>query len=178
MLSTRHSDTIYKISKNDGSIIWRLHGHGGERSDFNMGNLNFSRQHDARFREQNETHTIISFLDNAVGADPQPATSKWSRGLLVALREDEMTAEIIASYDHPHEGHSFRRGSYQVLPNRNVLMGTYPRHVQAILVISVRLHFGVCVLTTGRMVRAGAAYRAHSGWKGRHGGCNGRAKVR
>jgi hypothetical protein len=125
LLSTRHSDTIYKISKDDGSIIWRLHGHGGERSDFEMRNLNFSRQHHARIREQNETHTIISFLDNAVGADPQPATTEWSRGLLVALREDTMNAEIIASYGHPHKGQTYRRGSYQTLPNGNVFMGTY-----------------------------------------------------
>lgn len=93
-----------------------------------MGNLNFSRQHHARIHEQNETHTIISFLDNAVGADPQPATTPWSRGLVVALREDTMTVEILAEYDHPHRGHAFRRGSTQILPNGNVFMGTYLIH--------------------------------------------------
>lgn len=125
LFSARHSDTIYKISADDGSILWRLHGHGGERSDFDMGNLNFSRQHHARIHEQNETHTIITFLDNAVGADQQPATSQWSRALTVSLREDlePMTAEIIASYDHPKQRHSFRRGSYQVLPDGNVFVG-------------------------------------------------------
>ena len=125
LLSTRHSDTIYKISKDDGSIIWRLFGHGGERSDFNMGNLNFSRQHHARIHEQNETHTILTLLDNAKGADQQPPTSAWTRALTVALREDlnPMTAEIIASYDHPAHEHAFRRGSFQVLPNGNAFVG-------------------------------------------------------
>jgi hypothetical protein len=129
MLSTRHSDTIYKISKDDGSILWRLYGLGGERSDFDMGNLNFSRQHDARFREHNGTHTIISFLDNATGADPQPASSEWTRGLLVALDENAMTASIISSYDHPHGGRCFRRGSYQPLPSGNVFIGIFSYRV-------------------------------------------------
>ena len=93
------------------------------RSDFEMVRLNFSRQHHVRILEQNETHTTISLLDNAVGADPQPATTPWSRGLVVTLREDTMTAELVASYDHPHRGHAFRRGSNQILPNGNVFMG-------------------------------------------------------
>ncbi|KAK5173310.1 uncharacterized protein LTR77_001991 [Saxophila tyrrhenica] len=123
LLSTRHSDTIYKISADDGSILWRLHGLGGDRSDFAMGDLKFSRQHDVRFREHNVTHLIISFLDNATGADPQPATHEWSRGLLIAVSERDMTAAVIASYDHPQHGKSYRRGSYQPLPNGNVFMG-------------------------------------------------------
>lgn len=103
--------------------MWRLYGYGGERSDFDMGNLNFSRQHHARFREQNETHTIISFLDNAIGADPRPGSSAWTRGMLVALDETNMKASIVASYDHPHGKYAFRRGSYQPLPNGNVFIG-------------------------------------------------------
>ena len=123
IISTRHADTIYKISKDDGSIIWRLHGQGGKRSDFEMINLNFTRQHHVKIHKQNETHTIISFLDNATGADPQPASSRWSRGIFAAINENTMEAELIAHFDHPHQGHAFRRGSMQPLPNGNVFMG-------------------------------------------------------
>lgn len=92
-------------------------------SDFEMIDLNFTRQHHVKIREQNETHTIISFLDNAKGADPQPASTPWSRGIIAAIREDTMQAEMLAHYDHPHQGHSFRRGSMQPLPNGNIFMG-------------------------------------------------------
>ena len=79
--------------------MWRLHGHGGEKSDFEMINdLNFTRQHDVKIHEQNETHTIISFLDNAVGADPQPASTPWSRGIFAAIDEVNMQATLVAQY--------------------------------------------------------------------------------
>lgn len=119
MFSARHADTLYKISKDDGHIVWRLNGLGGDLNDFEMNGLNFSRQHHARFHEQNDTHTIISLLDNARGQDKRTPSSKWSRALLIALRTDvqPMTAELVRSYDHPYGNHAFRRGSYQVLPN-------------------------------------------------------------
>ena len=40
LLSARHADTIYKVSKDDGSILWRL---GGVQSDFES-DFRFSRQ--------------------------------------------------------------------------------------------------------------------------------------
>ena len=102
-----------------------MNGRDRERSDFEIRILNFSRQHHTRIREQNNTHTIVSFLDNAIRADQQPAITEWSRDLLLILREDIMRAEMIASYDHPHREHNYRRGSYQALPNVNVIMGAY-----------------------------------------------------
>lgn len=56
--------------------MWRLQGFRPERSDFEMGDVNFSRQHHARLRENNDTHVVISMLDNALGADPQPPSNK------------------------------------------------------------------------------------------------------
>lgn len=122
VLSARHTDTIYKISKVDGSIVWRL---GGLKNDFNLGNVNFSRQHDVRCRAQNETHTVISFLDNAKGEDPQTPTSSHSRGLLVALDHKNLNASLMATYNHPHGpgGYAHRRGSFQILENNHVFMG-------------------------------------------------------
>ncbi|KAK3691689.1 hypothetical protein LTR37_018482 [Vermiconidia calcicola] len=121
LLSARHADTIYKVDKDDGHIHWRL---GGRNSDFEMGNLNFSRQHHARFRYQNETHTVISLLDNSKGQDPQPPTSGWSRALLITLRTDTdpMTAEIMQAFDHPRREYAWRRGNYQMLDNGNAFI--------------------------------------------------------
>ena len=129
-LSARHTDTIYKISKKDGSIIWRL---GGLQSDFDMGGLKFSRQHNIRFRGHNGTHIMISFLDNAKGRDSQEPTHEFSRGLLIALDEKEMIATVVAEYNHPDGAGNYapKRGSYQALPNGNVFMGWSSQALQS-----------------------------------------------
>jgi hypothetical protein len=99
-MSARHTDTIYKISHLDGSIVWRL---GGTKSDFQLPDgWKFSRQHDAQVLEQNDTHTIITLFDNGMGAGPfEHATTKISRGLVLLLNTAKMRADIIAEYKKP-----------------------------------------------------------------------------
>lgn len=132
LYSARHADTIYKISGTDGSIIWRL---GGSKSNFERSqDVVFSRQHDVRFRNQNSTHIFISILDNAKGQDDQPNTHDFSRGLLLAIDEQNLQVSIEAQYDHPYgESHALvpRRGNYQALPNGNVFMGWSERALHA-----------------------------------------------
>lgn len=132
LYSARHTDTIYKISGTDGSVIWRL---GGIKSDFTLpADVLFSRQHDVRFRNQNGTHIFVSILDNAKGQDDQPNTHDFSRGLLLAIDEKKRQVSIEAQYDHPYrESHALvpRRGNYQVLPNGNVFMGWSERALHA-----------------------------------------------
>lgn len=107
LLSSRHTDTIYKISHIDGSIIWRL---GGVKSDFVFGNnAKFSRQHHARFRGQDEEYTWISLFDNAIGTGPEEkATHDESRSLILALQTkltsntQRKTAEIVSEYRNPN----------------------------------------------------------------------------
>lgn len=165
LYSCRHCDAIYKISNDTGKIMWRL---GGKQSDFKMiDNLNFTRQHNIRFRGYNGTHTIVSLLDNALGEDKQGPSWPNSRGLFLALNEksDPMTAEIIAQYDHPlGEGHhSNRRGNLQVLSNGNILMGWSERGR-----ISEHLPDGTMVSTAYFSPRWLGTYRsykvAYTGW--------------
>lgn len=127
LVSSRHMDALYKVSHVDGHIVWRL---GGKKSDFKLREMetHFSRQHHARVRGQNETHTMISLFDNAHGDGPAQAekpSNSISRGLLLALRTDTqpMTAELAAHYDHPRGGITNSRGSMQFLPNGNIFMG-------------------------------------------------------
>ncbi|KAK5174064.1 uncharacterized protein LTR77_001144 [Saxophila tyrrhenica] len=125
ILSGRHTSTIYKISHVDGHIVWRM---GGKFSDFDMGGIEFSRQHNIRYQGENHTHMLVSFLDNAKGQDANPPSHDFSRGLLLALNKHEMTVTMEHHYDHPYRDHenwhyANRRGSLQILPNRNVLMG-------------------------------------------------------
>lgn len=135
LLSARNTDTLYKVSNADGSIIWRL---GGRYSDFEPGNWNFTRQHHARIlqdKRQNSTHTYISVLDNAKGADAQPSSNHNSRGLVIALRTDTnpMTAELVAQYDHPDGPGNYAEsgGSLQLLENKNAFISWSDRALQS-----------------------------------------------
>jgi hypothetical protein len=123
LISSRHTDALYKISHHNGSIMWRL---GGVKSDFELlGNAKFSRQHHARVHLQNDTHTIVSLFDNARGdGRKQAPTNKNSRGLVLSLRTDmnPMTAEIIAEYEHPLGRYTTARGSVQLLPDKNAFV--------------------------------------------------------
>ena len=122
-MSARHANTIYKISGKDGSIVWRL---GGHKSNFEFeGKFSFSGQHHSRVQSQNDTHTIISVLDNAISDNTPETTNPYSRGLLMSLRTDRspMTAEIIGKYDHPRGDYAHGRGSFQLLPNGNAFLG-------------------------------------------------------
>lgn len=83
--------TIYNINASDGSIIWRLQA-GGE-SDFACNGFNFSFQHDAEIRSENETTMIISIYDNA--SNGYNSTASASSGKVIALRYDSMTATLV-----------------------------------------------------------------------------------
>lgn len=58
LISARHTDAIYKISRATGSILWQL---GGVNSSFKLEGFNFSGQHDARVIQENATSTMYIF---------------------------------------------------------------------------------------------------------------------
>ena len=99
---------------------------GGKKSDFPIDDeWIFSRQHNIRFRGQNDTHMLVSLLDNAKGIDSQAPTHEFSRGLLLAVDEKNKKVTVERHYDHPLGvgGFAPRRGNYQVLDNGNIFMG-------------------------------------------------------
>jgi len=118
LLSGRHTDTLYKISGDDGHIVWRL---GGKTSDFKIDG-HFSGQHHSRVLSQNSTHIVLSFLDNAIRPGTPHTTNSQSRGIIMSLRTDTypMTAAVLQTYNHPRGDYSPGRGSFQVLDSGNV----------------------------------------------------------
>lgn len=118
LLSARFTDTIYLISHEDGHIIWRL---GGKSSDFELDNFRFYRQHHARFLSHNETHTTISFLNNA--SDEESEDDIRSSVLIVSLDTTTKRASVVARYGRPDGGLSRLRGNAQTLPNGNIFAG-------------------------------------------------------
>src|ERR1700760_3689055 len=103
LLSSRHTDTLYKVSHLDGSIVWRL---GGVKSDFVFKDhrAEFSRQHHSRVRGQNATHAWVTVFDNAIGSGQEEEASSeasWGLYLLLHTAVQPMTAEVLARYEHP-----------------------------------------------------------------------------
>lgn len=111
LVSARSTHTIYKIDRS-GEILWRL---GGKHSDFEMTpGSNFAWQHDARRRPDG----TLSLFDNGA----TPAVEKLSRGLILALDENAMTASLERQYTHA-KILSGSQGSMQVLGGENVFIG-------------------------------------------------------
>jgi hypothetical protein len=111
LISSRSMQTVYKLDKT-GKILWRL---GGKRSDFAIGpGAHFAWQHDAR-RQPDGTLTIF---DNGA----TPAVEKLSRGLILELDEQAMSATLVRQYTHP-KILSGSQGSMQLLGNGNVFVG-------------------------------------------------------
>ncbi len=111
LICSRSTHTVYKLDRS-GAILWRL---GGKRSDFRMtSGSNFAWQHDAR-RQPDGTITIF---DNGA----TPAVEKLSRGLILDVNEQAMTATMLRQYTHP-KTLSGSQGSVQLLANGNVFVG-------------------------------------------------------
>jgi len=111
LVSGRSTHTVYKVAR-DGEILWRL---GGRRGDFEMGDGSaFAWQHDAR-RQPDGSVTVF---DNGA----TPAVERLSRGLILDLDEDAMSASLVRQYTHP-KVLSGSQGSMQVLPGGNVFVG-------------------------------------------------------
>jgi hypothetical protein len=119
LLSARQTFTVYKIDRKSGEIIWRL---GGKKSDFEMGEgARFSFQHDARRHEDG----TISIFDNGttIFHDTLPEAVEESRGIVLQLDEEQMSASLVREYTHPGKLYADAAGNVQLLPNGNVFIG-------------------------------------------------------
>ncbi|RAR08643.1 family transcriptional regulator [Stemphylium lycopersici] len=110
LVSARVMDCIYKISGEDGSIIWRLQG---RKSDFEVDPAaTFAFQHDARWLDEEQTR--MTLFDNG----PTENTD-YSRGLLLDINQDDMTVTLITEFTN--EARTFARfeGSLQAIDPSN-----------------------------------------------------------
>jgi len=111
-ISARRTSTVYKVDRKTGEIDWRL---GGKRSDFEMGyGARTDWQHDAR---RHSDGRITIFDNGGIDKDVQ------SRGIVVEVDEDEMSATLVGEYTHPNKILAATQGNVQVLPNGNVFVG-------------------------------------------------------
>ena len=112
LISARRTSTVYKVDRKTGEVVWRL---GGKESNFDMGPGTITDyQHDAR---RHPDGTITIFDNSNVNKDVQ------SRGIVLRLNEDAMTATLLREHTHPDTVFSDTQGNVQILPNGNVFMG-------------------------------------------------------
>ena len=113
LISAKGTSAVYKVDRESGEILWRL---GGKNTDFDMGEgTSFAYQHDAR-RQSDGTITIF---DNAA----PPQVREQSRGIVVDLDMNGMSATLVREYTHPNKLLSTSQGNVQHLPNGNVYVG-------------------------------------------------------
>jgi hypothetical protein len=114
LISARNTWAVYRISRPDGAVRWRL---GGRKSDFTMGpGTEFFWQHHARLHGGG----LLSLFDDGAA----PAEEKQSRGLILKIDTGRKTASVYRQYTHPRHGLlASAMGSMQVLAGGRVLVG-------------------------------------------------------
>ncbi len=109
VVSSRHTDAVYGISRSDGEVLWKLGGVPTERSLRVVGDparLLFGGQHDARVGEDG----ILSVYDNAKDRPRPPRVARYR------LDIEAGTATFIDQLTDPEVESSHCCGSARELP--------------------------------------------------------------
>ncbi|KAI9819814.1 MAG: hypothetical protein M1832_003889 [Thelocarpon impressellum] len=119
LVSSRHTSTVYKVSRVDKTVVWRL---GGQSSTVALQGFSFSFQHDVRFRGQNGDVISLSLFDN--GADQRTRNTGASSGKIIDVDTRGLTARLVAQFNPPSGNQvSESGGSVQLVQNGNVVVG-------------------------------------------------------
>ena len=114
LISFRNLNSIYKIDRTSGEVIWIL---GGKSSHFQLLNdsIPFSGQHDS----QTHGNGRISLFDNANSSEKP----KISRGIEYVLNEDDRTYSKVWEYYNKPASFSRAMGNLQVTGNGQRVVG-------------------------------------------------------
>ncbi|KAF2144703.1 uncharacterized protein K452DRAFT_316644 [Aplosporella prunicola CBS 121167] len=118
LISARHMAAIYKISGEDGHVIWELNG---ANPTFHNIDLHFSSQHHARWKKENSTHTVLTLFDNA--SNGFNITNPSSRGMEVAINHVARTAVMTKEWVAPDGVLAASQGNLQTLKDGHVMVG-------------------------------------------------------
>ncbi len=118
IISARYMHAVVCISGKTGEVLWQLGGKNNNFKDLN-GALNFAWQHHVTW-QGNNTLTLFDNHANSVLHAP----SKHSKGMIIKLDMEKMTAELVQKFVHPDHILNVSQGSVQILPETgNVLVG-------------------------------------------------------
>ncbi|KAF2658149.1 hypothetical protein K491DRAFT_690496 [Lophiostoma macrostomum CBS 122681] len=120
LISARHAAGVYKISGQDGRVLWQLNG---ANPTFKNKHLHFSSQHHATWVDETEDQTVISLFDNA--SNTFNITNRESRGMLIGIDHIKRTATKIRTWQAPEKNGILAgsQGNVQLLPNGNAFIG-------------------------------------------------------
>jgi hypothetical protein len=118
LISARYMHAIVCISAKTGDVLWQLGGKNNNFEDLDRA-TDFAWQHHVTWQGNN---TISVFDNHANNVFHRP--SKHSKGMIIKLDMDAMTAHLVGKYVHPDEILNVSQGSVQILPtDGNVLVG-------------------------------------------------------
>ena len=118
LISSRYMCAVMCISHKDGRVLWQLGGKDNQFEDLSGGSAtDMSWNHHAAWYK----NTTLTLFDN--GSNGRQETAKFSRGLMIDLNINQMTATLVHAYVAPLGLLAPSQGSVQVLPNENVLVG-------------------------------------------------------
>jgi hypothetical protein len=135
-LSARHTSTLYKVSGEDGRVLWQL---GKKHPDFQKVSevegvgFEFAFQHNLRLHPDYPGADLakgliaLSLFDNAnEDYDFHDRVANFSAGKIILVDENTRTATLKEAYtlyiDDKHQL-STNQGSFQLLPNGNRIVG-------------------------------------------------------
>lgn len=120
LISVRFLRSILYIDGRSGQVLWQLGGINNSFEDLSNGKATaFLGQHHAHWHEGRR---YITFFDNR--ADWYNTAEERSKGTKIEVDLDKMTARLAQTYHEPiYKILSNSQGSYQTLPNGNVLLG-------------------------------------------------------
>ncbi|KAI5267469.1 hypothetical protein E4T47_08006 [Aureobasidium subglaciale] len=118
IISARYMHAIVCVSGETGEILWQLGGKKNSFTDLDKA-LDFSWQHHVTWQGNN----TISLYDNHANSVLH-SPSMYSKGMIVHLNLQHMSATLEQKYVHPDKILSVSQGSVQVIPTSgNVLVG-------------------------------------------------------
>lgn len=118
IISARYMHAIMCISGKTGETLWQLGGKHNRFEDLN-GATDFSWQHHVTWLG-NDTISLFDNHANNVFHSP----TKHSKGMIIHLDMDKMTARVLRTFVHPDGILNVSQGSIQVIPGHgNVLVG-------------------------------------------------------
>lgn len=126
LVSAQNTNTVYRISGQDGTVVWRL---GGKNSSFKLLGFKFSAQHDARVVEEGMEEgrfLTLSLFDNNNNnhADDEKSdgVSSSSSAIFVKLDLELGLARVLKQFSPLNGGVARDQGSVRLLPNGNTLV--------------------------------------------------------
>ncbi|KAK5169755.1 uncharacterized protein LTR77_005733 [Saxophila tyrrhenica] len=121
LISSRHFHHIAYIEGKTGNVLWTLGGHSKDFKDLSHGKATEHQwQHNARWVD--EEKGILSFMDNGA-AGPLHVDAPCSKGTMVQLDTENMTATLLHSYVSPNKVRAASQGNLQVINDDQVLVG-------------------------------------------------------